>query len=294
MCGAVIAAVTASKARQQADIARSTSAAVAATSEVNAALASTRESEANLAQATAVVARATSEVNAELAAASEQEAVLAREETERLKLSIQASQLAEGSRAELENDPELALLLASAGYGLRQQADTEGRFYEAVFSPFRATLRGHSAGIFAAAFSPDGERIVTGSQDGTARLWDLSGNQLIRYEGISERVSSASFSPNGQQIVTAGCDEINEFENCIAATAQIWDLSGNELARLEGHTDWIRSAVFSPDGDKILTHGSEDGTAPPVGPLRKRAGPSRRTFRLGRVGRLQPGWSSRS
>jgi WD40 repeat protein len=42
--------------------------------------------------------------------------------------------------------------------------------------------------------------------------------------------------------------------------ARLWDRQGNELAVLRGHENYIRSAVFSPDGQTILT-ASEDGTA---------------------------------
>jgi len=37
-----------------------------------------------------------------------------------------------------------------------------------------ATLKGHSGGLRSVAFSPDGTRVVTGSDDGTARIWDVS------------------------------------------------------------------------------------------------------------------------
>jgi WD40 repeat protein len=43
-------------------------------------------------------------------------------------------------------------------------------------------------------------------------------------------------------------------------TARLWNLSGEELAVLEGHTDWVWSAAFSPDGERLLT-ASDDGTA---------------------------------
>ena len=42
--------------------------------------------------------------------------------------------------------------------------------------------------------------------------------------------------------------------------AKVWDLAGNEEASLEGHTGWVRSASFSPDGQRIVT-ASSDGSA---------------------------------
>jgi len=54
---------------------------------------------------------------------------------------------------------------------------------------------------------------------------------------------------NGKTIVTASPDK----------TAKLWDLKGNLLADIKGHTGWVTSAVFSPDGKYILT-ASDDGT----------------------------------
>ena len=75
-------------------------------------------------------------------------------------------------------------------------------------------LEGHSDAVLAAAFSPDGRRVVTASLDGTARVWDLSGltpGAIMLSLGGS--VTSAAFSPDGTRIVTASAD----------GTARLWD-----------------------------------------------------------------------
>ena len=64
----------------------------------------------------------------------------------------------------------------------------------------------------AAAFSPDGTRILTASYDTTARLWDGDGRPLAVLEGHRDWVYSAAFSPDGRRIVTASRD----------ATARLW------------------------------------------------------------------------
>ncbi len=59
-----------------------------------------------------------------------------------------------------------------------------------------------------AAFSPDGARVVTGSDDNTARLWDAkTGAALATLAGHTELVKSAAFSPDGTRVVTASADE---------------------------------------------------------------------------------------
>ncbi|MGD9982507.1 MAG: WD40 repeat domain-containing protein, partial [Hyphomonadaceae bacterium] len=94
--------------------------------------------------------------------------------------------------------------------------------------------------------SPDGSRIVTASQDWTARVWDAaSGGEISVLRGHENDVRSAAFSPDGSRIVTGG-----------DGTARVWDAaSGGELALLRGHGARVRSAVFSPDGSRIVTAG---------------------------------------
>src|SRR5207344_1921737 len=69
-------------------------------------------------------------------------------------------------------------------------------------------------GVFSAAFSPDGTRVVTASNDNTARVWDVvTGAQLsppLQHQGV---VASAAFSSDGIRVVTASKDE----------TARVWD-----------------------------------------------------------------------
>ena len=64
----------------------------------------------------------------------------------------------------------------------------------------------HDEAVESARFSPDGQRVVTASDDSTARLWDLTGKAIgepMRHEGA---VNSAQFSPDGQRVVTASAD----------------------------------------------------------------------------------------
>jgi WD40 repeat protein len=66
----------------------------------------------------------------------------------------------------------------------------------------------HDGVVYAAQFSPDGQRIVTASEDSTARVWDAeTGKEIgepIRHEG---QVYAAHFSPDGQRVVTASIDK---------------------------------------------------------------------------------------
>ena len=127
-----------------------------------------------------------------------------------------------------------------------------------VFQGLRATdaqiavLSGHGDFIRHAAFSPDGARIVTASDDRTARVWDArTGIELAVLSGHGDRVACAAFSPDGTRIVTASGDK----------TVRIWDArTGTQLVMLSGHADRVESATFSPDGARIGT-ASADRTA---------------------------------
>jgi len=103
----------------------------------------------------------------------------------------------------------------------------------------------HSSDIISVVYSPDGKQIVTGSNDGTAKLWDVAtGREIRTFSGHSTYVNSVAYSPDGKQIVTGSAD----------GTAKLWDVAtGREIRSFSGHSDVVRSVAFSPDGKQIVT-----------------------------------------
>jgi WD40 repeat protein len=76
-------------------------------------------------------------------------------------------------------------------------------------SPYPAeplVLPGHEFGVRSVAFSPDGEHLASGSDDGTIRLWDLNnptaGSLVLR--NYDSGVWSVAFSPNGERLASGG------------------------------------------------------------------------------------------
>jgi hypothetical protein len=132
--------------------------------------------------------------------------------------------------------------------------------WDATDGALLATLEGHTGGVNSAAFSPDGQRVVTASRDRTTRLWGAAdGALLATLDGHTDWVLSTAFSPDGLRVVTASRDR----------TARLWDTTdGALLTTFEGHSGWVNSAAFGPDGLRVVT-ASHDQTARlwPVWPL---------------------------
>jgi WD40 repeat protein len=108
----------------------------------------------------------------------------------------------------------------------------------------------HPAVVSAAAFSPDGKLLLTGGEDGIARLWDPVTGETIASFTHEEPVWACAFAPNGLQVVTASGDR-----------AWMWHVSSGRLIHPPlqcPHMVW--AVAFSPDGATVLT-GCLDGTA---------------------------------
>jgi WD40 repeat protein len=97
----------------------------------------------------------------------------------------------------------------------------------------------HSEGVTSVAFSPDGTRVLSGSQDSTLKLWDAASGQLIRtFEGHTESVLSVEFSPDGTRLLSHSQD----------GTHKLWDAATGQAIRT------LKSRpLFSPDGTQLLS-----------------------------------------
>ena len=112
-----------------------------------------------------------------------------------------------------------------------------------------AILDRHRSLVRALAFNADGNQLLIGSQDGTARLFEIhrdddrGATALQLLYGHEGSVESVAFSANGDRLITGSTD----------GTVRIWDADvGHELLKLPGQRDYPGVVALSPDGTQVV------------------------------------------
>jgi WD40 repeat protein len=175
------------------------------------------------------------------------------EEAERQRQSAMARQLA--AQAELVRGQSATLLPLSvllAVESLRRVPTPEGNQSlrnGLALLPYLMAQMTHKSVVTVVAFSPDGRWVVSGSWDGTARVWEAVSGREVAQMTHESLVEAVTFSPDGRWVASGSRD----------GTARVWEaVSGCEVARMT-YESWMNAVAFSPDGRWVVS-GSNDGT----------------------------------
>jgi WD40 repeat protein len=114
--------------------------------------------------------------------------------------------------------------------------------------PLTRTLEGHSTSVMSVAVTPDGKRAVSGSEDGTIKVWDMSSGREVCTLKDKFNLKAMGLTPDGRYAVS-GSDSF--------CTLKVWDLESCQQHRvledLLAPPGYLRSIAISPDGRRAVT-----------------------------------------
>ncbi|WIM98707.1 WD40 repeat domain-containing protein [Actinoplanes oblitus] len=126
------------------------------------------------------------------------------------------------------------------------QADGEIRVHELRGDSEPVVLRGHQGWVSALVVS--GDRIISGGEDGTVRVWDRYGPEIAMVRAHASWVTSSVLAPDRRTLITTGSD----------ATIRVWDLPRLVQETVAGPIDWVNTCALDPSGTGLAT-GGRDG-----------------------------------
>ncbi len=108
---------------------------------------------------------------------------------------------------------------------------------------------GHGDVVYSVAWSADGSKLATASQDKTAKVWEwATGKELWTLKDHSDAVMRACFAPDGKSLYTASQDK----------NVRRFNLDDGKLIRqFSGHNEGVGALALSPDGNRLISAGNE-------------------------------------
>jgi WD40 repeat protein len=156
--------------------------------------------------------------------------------------------------ARLEGHQKRVSSMAFSAAGTRiltASEDGTARIWSAITGKELYALRSSAGGFLMAKWSPDDQRVVTVSNRGGVDLWyPRQAKHIAQLDGGTRFSSAVWFSADGTRLATAPFPKVSSTDYPV----RIWNAgSGALVSELKGHGDMIRSIVFSPNGQRVLT-----------------------------------------
>jgi WD40 repeat protein len=124
----------------------------------------------------------------------------------------------------------------------------------------------HSSDVTSLAFSAEGDKLASGSSDGTVKIWRVSNGVLLHVLKGEGGVKSVIFNRDGKQLISAVGNNVRNKDGTIGSVnceVRIWDIEKEiVLHRLLGHTGIVSSVAYNNKNVKypLVISGSWDGT----------------------------------
>ena len=138
------------------------------------------------------------------------------------------------------DSPDGGLIAAASTVGIWLYSDYTGAE--------KALLTGHTAPVRCVSFNSNGTMLVSGSDDNTVRLWDLTTGMLkATLTGHEGTVNSVAFSPDGTMVASGSNDN----------SVRLWDVAAETRKATLWHSDDVNTVQFRPDGATLASGGDD-------------------------------------
>lgn len=116
------------------------------------------------------------------------------------------------------------------------------KVYNVISQALEKTYTGHTGNVLSVVYSPDGSKILSGSADNTAKLWDTSGTVLYTFPNLNSDVVCVRFNTDGSQIYVAAKN----------GTIKVYDASTfSEISTITSPEN-LNQISISPDGEWLI------------------------------------------
>lgn len=144
----------------------------------------------------------------------------------------------------------LGLAMSFVGYYIRDRMAHNPAVTPPAETPPLAVFRANSGTVWSIVFSPDGQTMAMGLEDGTVRLWDVA-EKRVRATLTAHRgtVWHAAYSPDGKVLATSGDDGL----------VKLWEADGSKEIRALTHPNAVRGFAFDPRGKRLIAGDRQGG-----------------------------------